>query len=180
MNKLMIFIATAIALGVALALAVAETPVVRVTKSLLDSDAAHPNSTLRAAVVAEIAPGYHINDHKPTLAYLIPSDLKLEGSPGVSIESVEYPNGKPVKFAFEDQALSVYQGTLVMKAVLKVDKGTKPGDYPVKGKFSYQACNDHACLPPASVPVELSVKVVRASERLKHLNEDVFNSGKSE
>jgi len=161
-------------------LGIASTPPVVTVRTLLDSDAAHPGTAMHAAVVAQIAPGYHINDHKPTLAYLIPSELKLEGSPEVEVQDVLYPHGKLVKFAFEDQSLSVYEGTLVMKALLKVGRTVKPGDYVLKGKFAYQACNDHACLPPTSVPVELSVKVVRAGAPVKHSSEDIFKSGQSE
>jgi hypothetical protein len=36
-----------------------------------------------------------------------------------------------------------------------------PGDYEVKGQLGYQACNDHACLPPANVPLSFSFKVAR-------------------
>lgn len=158
----------------------ASTPPIVTARTVLDSDAAHPGSTVQAAVVAQIAPGYHINDHKPTLDYLIPSELKLEAVPEVAIQDVLYPHGKLVKFAFEDQSLSVYEGTLVVKVLLKVGGTTKPGDYTLKGKFAYQACNDHACLPPTSVPVEITVKVVRAGASVKRLNEDVFKGGQLE
>ena len=153
-------------------------PAIVTAHALLASDAVHPGSTVQAAVVAEVAPGYHINDHKPTLEYLIPSELKLESSPEVSVTDVIYPQGKLVKFAFEDKSLSVYEGKLVVKAALKVARTARPGDYTLKGKFAYQACNDHACLPPTSVPVELSVKVVRAGAPVKRVNEDVFQSAK--
>jgi hypothetical protein len=153
-------------------------PTIVTAHALLASDAVHPGSTVQAAVVAEVAPGYHINDHKPTLEYLIPSELKLESSPEVAVEDVIYPQGKLEKFAFEDKSLSVYEGKLVVKAVLKVARTARPGDYRLKGKFAYQACNDHACLPPTSVPVELSVKVVRAGAAVKRANEDSFQSAK--
>src|SRR2546426_8891615 len=42
------------------------------------TEAAHPGTSVKVAVVAEIAPGFHINDHKPTLDYLIPTELKLD------------------------------------------------------------------------------------------------------
>jgi hypothetical protein len=47
--------------------------------------------------------------------------------------------------------------------------------YTLQGKFAYQACNDHACLPPTSVPLTLAVKVVPRAVALKTLNADDFD-----
>ena len=150
------------------------SPVVE-AKIVMETNVAHRNSTARAAVVAHVAPGYHINDHKPTLDYLIPTELKLEPVGQVTVKDIVYPKGKPIRFAFSDMPLSVYEGTVVVGAVLQIARAALPGAYPVKGKLVYQACNDHACLPPASVPLALTIKVVRRSVPVKHLNADVFD-----
>ena len=142
---------------------------------LTASDAAHPNSSAKMAVVAQVAPGYHLNDHHPTLEYLIPTELKLDAIPEVKVKDVVYPKGTPKKFAFSDLPLSVYEGSVVVGAVLEIPRKTTVGDYTLKGKFAYQACNDHACLPPASVPIAVTVKVVRRTVLLKRLNADVFD-----
>src|SRR5689334_12193999 len=155
-------------------MAAAKTPPIVEATAVLETDAAHPGSTVQAALVAKITPGYHINDHKPSHDYLIPSELKLEPNPQVTVQDIQYPTGTPIKFEFDDAKLSVYEGTLVVRAALKIAPGTHPGDYALKGKFAYQACNDRACFPPASVPVELVVKVVGAKVPLKHLHEDLF------
>jgi hypothetical protein len=156
------------------AVAQGSNPVVE-AKILLATDAGHPNSSVKAAVVAQVASGYHINDHRPSLDYLIPTELKLESSKRITVEQVIYPRGVPRKFAFSDAPLSVYEGTVLVGAVLKVARVVPPGAYTLQGKFSYQACNDHACLPPASLPLSLTVKVVRRAILLKHLNADVFD-----
>jgi DsbC/DsbD-like thiol-disulfide interchange protein len=125
------------------------------------SAVARPDSVVKAAVVAEVLSGYHINDHHPTLDYLIPTEVKLEPSKQVSVQDITYPKGEPKKFAFSDAPLSVYEGTVRVDVALQVDRKTLPGNYEVKGQFAYQACNDHACLPPASVPLLFSFKVAR-------------------
>src|SRR5271157_6299097 len=51
-----------------------QTPSVVKARMVLATSAAHPGAPAKAAVVAEIIPGYHINDHKPTLDYLIPTE----------------------------------------------------------------------------------------------------------
>jgi thiol:disulfide interchange protein DsbD len=153
-----------------------QAPPVVETRAVLATDAGHPGSTVEAAVEAQIASGYHINDHHPSLDYLIPTELKLDSSKQVSVEKVVYPKGEPVKFAFADEPLSVYEGSLVVGAKLKLVPGLAPGSYTLKGKLAYQACNDHACLPPASAPVTLTVKVVDRSVPLKRVNANVFRT----
>lgn len=151
------------------------SPPIVEAEMLLATDALRPGSTAKAAVVARVASGYHINDHRPTLDYLIPTELQLEGTKDLSVQKVVYPRGEEKKFAFSDKQLSVYEGTLVVGALLKVARRTPPGTYNLRGKFAYQACNDHACLPPASVPLALAVKVVGPGVPVKRLHEDVFN-----
>lgn len=152
------------------------SPQVVEVRTVLASEGVRPGSTLKAAVVARIAPGYHINDHKPTLDYLIPTEWKLESTKQVSVDKVVYPKGELKKFAFSDMQLSVYQGTLAVGALLKVTRAARPGTYVLRGQFNYQACNEHACLPPKSVPLTLVVKVVRRSAAVKRINADVFDN----
>jgi DsbC/DsbD-like thiol-disulfide interchange protein len=118
-------------------------------------------SVVRATVVVEVLPGYHINDHHPSLDYLIPTEVKLEPSKQATVKEITYPKGEPRKFAFSDAPLSVYEGTVRVDVALEVEPKTVPGDYEVKGQLGYQACNDHACLPPANVPLSFSFKVAR-------------------
>ena len=129
-------------------------------KVAMASPVARPNSIVRAAVVVEVVPGYHINDHHPSLEYLIPTEVKLEPTKQVTVQDITYPKGEPKKFAFSDAPLSVYEGTVRVDVVLQLERKTPPGNYEVKGQLAYQACNDHACLPPASVPLLFSFKVV--------------------
>jgi hypothetical protein len=175
-KRQLVFLGVVLAcLAVGKCLAQSASPVVEV-RVVFATEGAHPGSALKAAAVAQIAPGYHINNHKPTLSYLIPTEWKLESSKQVNVEKVVYPKGELKKFAFSDIQLSVYEGRVVVGALLKVARGTGPGTYPLKGQFSYQACNDHACLPPKSVPLSLTVRVVRRGTALKRVNADVFNT----
>lgn len=155
------------------------TPVVE-ARVVTATDAVHPNSVARIAVIAQVASGYHINDHHPTLEYLIPTELKLEPTKQATVKDVVYPKGEMKRFAFSDSPLSVYQGTVVMGADLEIARGVPAGMVTLKGKLSYQACNDHACLPPANVPLTVNLKVVRAGVPLKHMHADVFDRIQSE
>jgi hypothetical protein len=153
-----------------------DSPPVVDVRTVQATEGVHPGASLKAAAVARIAPGFHLNDHKPTLDYLIATEWKLESNKQVSVDKIVYPKGELKRFAFSDMQLSVYQGTLAVGALLKVSRTTRPGTYALRGQFRYQACNDHACLPPTNVPLALVVKVVRRGTPLKRGNADVFDS----
>lgn len=149
-------------------------PPVVTARTYLASSAAHAGSTVRAAVVAEVLPGYHINAHHPTFDYLIPTDLTLEHAVYLSVRKTVYPKGQPVHFTFSDSPLSVYEGKVRVGVLVDVARGTPPGDYRLEGKLHYQACNDHACLAPASAPVDFKVKVVSRRAPAKPINQEIF------
>jgi len=142
--------------------------------AVMSTDAAHADSPVKIAVLAQVAAGFHINDHNPTLDYLIPTDLKLDSNDQFTVKRVVYPKGTPEKFAFSDVPLSVYEGTVAVGTLLQSAKIVPPGSYTLKAKFAFQACNDHACMPPASVPVTVTIKIVPRSVPLKPVEPDVF------
>ena len=66
-------------------------PVVE-ARMLLGADAAHANTLVKAAVIAQIASGFHLNDNRPTLNYLIPTELKIEApKEAAAVEGAEEP-----------------------------------------------------------------------------------------
>ena len=162
------FVALACVLSIAPAASWAQAPgqVVK-AKVTVAQGVARPDSIVKAAVEVEVLPGYHINDHHPTLEYLIPTEVKLEPIKEVTGSNIIYPKGELKKFAFSDAPLSVYEGTVHVDLALQLDHKTQPGDYEIKGKLGYQACNDHACLPPTSVPLAFSFKVERGGATTK-------------
>lgn len=141
----------------------------------LSTTAVRSGGTAKLAAVAQIAPGFHINDHHPSEDYLIPTELKLNPSDQISVEKLVYPKGEAVTFPFSDKPLSVYQGTLTVGALLKLAPSMPAGDITLSGKFSYQACNDHECLAPTSVPVSITIKVVKPGIPVKPANREIFS-----
>lgn len=120
----------------------------------------HPGAQAKLQVRAEIASGYHINSHKPTPDYLIPTKFELVPSDQFTLKEVGYPEGAMKKLSFFDVPISVYEGKIDLTAVLQSAKAVPPGSYTLKAKFAYQACSDHACLPPKSVLADVTVKVI--------------------
>jgi thioredoxin:protein disulfide reductase len=136
----------------------------------LPAGAVHPGSAAKIEVAAQIAPGYHINAHHPSLDYLIPTNVTFDDSSELSVGNEAYPGGQLKKFAFLDSPISVYEGKILIGATVRTSRSLAPGTYALRGKFAYQACNDHACLAPTSVPFELTVKVLPGATCLRSLH----------
>ena len=149
-------------------------------RPLTATDAAHPGSKLDVVVVADILEGYHINDHWPTLDYLIPTNLEWTRHRVIEAGKLIYPPGRMQSFPFSENALSVYEGRLLIGARLHLNSGIKPGEYTLQGRLSYQACNDQACLPPAKEPFQLRIKVISAEVPLIRLQRELFDQIKFE
>lgn len=149
-------------------------PSVVSARTLLATNAVHAGMVVKIAVVAQVQPGYHINDHKPSLDYLIPTKVMFDETPSLKVEKIVYPRGRLRKFVFLDSPISVYEGQLRLGAVLKVAHSVKPGSYPLRGKLTYQACNDHACLPPTDVQLRVLVRVVPSTVPLKPNHSETF------
>jgi suppressor for copper-sensitivity B len=124
-----------------------------------DRTAYDTGSPVRVAALVTIEPEWHVNSHKPTFEYLIPTVLSLELPEGWTAGRVQYPPAEMQKFAFADQPLAVYDGDVVILADLQVPAGAAAGSYPVRGSLRYQACNDSQCLPPATTEAEVQLTV---------------------
>jgi DsbC/DsbD-like thiol-disulfide interchange protein len=108
----------------------------------------------RPATVAlhfRVDPGFHINSHTPKSDMLIPTKILVEDMNGAEVSDVSFPVGTPYSFAFEPNTkLDVYTGEVTLTAHIKA----KPGSYTLKAALHYQACDQAACYPPKTLPVE--------------------------
>jgi Disulphide bond corrector protein DsbC len=117
-------------------------------------------ATTRAAAPKDIQlqftiqQGLHINSHTPHSEFLIPTTLTLDKTPGVEIAQVAYPEGVDYHFQFSPKdALSVYTGEFAVVVHLHA----RTGHYAIHGQLHYQACDDRACNPPQTLPLQLDV-----------------------
>jgi cytochrome c biogenesis DsbD-like protein len=99
-----------------------------------------------------VLPGYHVNSHKPTLDYLIPTALTVPAAAGVKPGEPMYPAGQPYSFAFDPKnKLSVYAGDFIVKLPV----AAAPGPHSIDASLRYQACNNASCFPPKNLPVKI-------------------------
>ncbi len=98
-----------------------------------------------------VDPGFHINSHTPKSDMLIPTKILVEDLNGAEVSDVSFPAGSPYSFAFEPNTkLDVYTGDVTLTAHVKA----KPGTYTLKAALHYQACDQAACYPPKTLPIE--------------------------
>lgn len=101
-----------------------------------------------------IAAGLHINSHKPSADYLIPTTFSIPSDAGARLDAANYPAGAEMTLAIDPKTkLSVYTGDLVIQARLVAS----PGDHLVKGQLHYQACDRNECMPPKTITVPIDV-----------------------
>ena len=99
-----------------------------------------------------VTEGFHVNSHTPKSELLIPTNLTLQPAGGVKAEPVQYPAGTEYSFSFEPgEKLDVYTGAFTVKVPVVVDAGS----HTVDGVLRYQACDNAACYPPKSLPVQV-------------------------
>jgi thiol:disulfide interchange protein DsbD len=98
-------------------------------------------------VEATLAPGYHVNSHKPSEDYLIPTSVRVTPPAGVTAAEPRYPAGSVKKFSFSDKPLSVYEAKFTVEVPVSWT-GAAPV---IPGTLDFQACTDTQCYAPASI-----------------------------
>lgn len=128
------------------------------------------------AVVVGILPGFHMNAHKVSEAYLIPTTLTANLPAGFKEIETSYPEGKTLKLSFSDTPLSVYTGSFTMRVKLSAESGAALGQQSIPFSLRYQACNDVACLPPVKIPVTARLKIAPVGAKAQAMFPDIFSS----
>lgn len=105
--------------------------------------------------------GFHVNSHKPSDEFLVPTVVHLLPPQGISIVGISYPEGEELSVPFLNEKLNVYSGDFMVTAEIHVPKSAMLGSLRVHGDVKYQACDNRQCFPPKTTPLEFDVKVVR-------------------
>src|SRR5215212_3775241 len=143
-------------------------------KGVTSVDRAAAGSKLQAAVVMEIPAPFHVNAHKPSEDWLVPTALTLKPAPGLTFGPVSYPAPLSKTFSFSKKPLLVHEGRLVMHVPVTIAKKAKPGIITVQATVGYQACNDKQCFIPRTRPVTIPVTVAPAGTPGKPANQEIF------
>ncbi len=126
------------------------------------------------AITATIKQGFHINSHKPTDEFLMPTVVSFDETKEIVFSPMRYPEPQLKVFSFSTSKLSVYEGKISIFARGKLLEGISLGDIKVSGSLRYQACDDQRCFAPNTVRFEVPLKIVETSEPIKLINQHAF------
>ena len=143
-------------------------------KPYVSHERIHPGETFQVAIVAGIKQGFHINSYKPLEKFLIPMAVNFDERESVVFGPVSYPEPVLISLPFSPNKASVYGGNILIFAKGKLAEDISPGDIKVSGKLAYQACDDQKCFMPQVVRFEIPLKIVKAGEPTKLINEHIF------
>ena len=135
----------------------------------------------QVAIVGEIARGYHVNSHKPTDPYLIPTTVTPQLPAGFQLVDTIYPDGKLETFAFSpDKPLDVYTASVTLRLRLTAQADAALGPATIPFTLRYQACSESTCLPPVKVPVSVKLDVAAANASARPLHPEIFSKSSSD
>lgn len=134
------------------------TPIVAV-KTVPPANPVVPGDTFELTLELTIAPGYHINSQKPEDELLVPTSVELKKDPAFEVKEVIFPETKKKQFKFSDKPLSVYDGQVKVKLKIELAENVCGSILELEGKVRYQACDQEACLRPASASFKATVKI---------------------
>jgi thiol:disulfide interchange protein DsbD len=78
------------------------------------------------------------------------------------------------KFDYSDEAVDIFSGEILVRAMLKISKKTPFDNLSISGQLSYQACALKFCMPPEDVPVPVNLSIVPPGTAVTHLNKEMF------
>lgn len=134
----------------------------------------HPGDAFQVAIAVKIKPGFHINSHQPTNEFLIPTVAKLDKRKDIAFSPMSYPLAERKSFSFSTHKVPVYADNISIFSQGQLSKDISPVDVRVSGVLAYQACDDQSCFMPRSVKFEIPLKVVKATEPVKRINQSIF------
>ncbi len=144
-------------------------------ESYLPVDIVIPGSSFRAAVVMDVVENWHVNAHRPTLDYLIGTEIMMESHDGFIISDIHYPEPDKYEFAFAGgEDLLVYSGRVPVYLDIRTSSGLQSGSYEMTGTARVQACDDQNCLAPSQLPVSLQIEVAEEGHPVQSVNEEIF------
>ncbi|MBF8247711.1 MAG: thiol:disulfide interchange protein DsbD [Bacteroidetes bacterium] len=144
----------------------------------LSVDKVAKGSTFQIALILDIAKGWHVNSHRPTTQYLIPTDVQLDPREGYIVTDLKYPKGTLQKLGFSDQPLDVYEGTVTIFVSVKVSETLASDGDTVRGRLRVQSCDDKVCLAPSTISLAIPFALTNAGAITQTVNEVTFRAYK--
>ncbi|NNM27250.1 MAG: DUF255 domain-containing protein [Phycisphaerales bacterium] len=145
------------------------------TTWVFDATAAHPGSTVHAAIEFTLPPTFHVNSDRPLDEFLIPTVLTATVPDGFTVLEVVYPEPIGIDVQFSEAPLSVFERVFVIGVAIAVGADVPPGAYAIEGSLRYQACDDMFCLAPTTRELTRTLSVVPADAPITKISSPLLD-----
>ena len=126
--------------------------------SSASTNVVHPNQRVALFLDIDLMPKMHV--YAPGVKGYIAIDWKMTGTP-VKLYPVRYPAPENLRLEAIKETVPVYRGHLRLAedVVIGPEAQLKPllnshGELTLEGSLRYQACDDHECYIPETVPLK--------------------------
>jgi len=144
-------------------------------KTFISHDGIHPGESFKVALLLSITPGWHINGPRLDDEFLIPSELIIDESDNIKLLKLHYPEPGSGRFDYSEAELPVYEGEMLLGALIVVSEDIALKKHILKAGFLYQPCDDRICMAPKTLKLEIPFKVVSLSKKVKEINKKIFS-----
>ena len=147
---------------------------------LLSQDKLVPGKEAKLALVLEIKPTLHINSNKPLSEFFIPTEIAFEPIRDLSFGPPQFPPAKLKTFSFSEEKVAIFEDSLVVFVDVSTSPSLERTTQIIKGKVSYQGCNDAVCFAPEEQDFEIELPVAAPGEAAVTQHDDVFSAQQSQ
>jgi hypothetical protein len=136
----------------------AAAAVVTARAELAGTSTVAPGAEFEVELTLNVKPGWHVYANPTGALNLIPTTVTLAPDQPATLVKVTYPAGQAkVLDPASGERVALYEGSARLRARVRLAESAKEAPALLQLQLRYQACNDNACLAPATldVPVKL-------------------------
>src|SRR5438874_5190304 len=130
--------------------------------------------TVRVALRVSLPEGLHTQSNKPRDETLIPTELHVDATAGVTVKEIVWPPATDLHQAGADKPLAVFEQTFPIGVELALASSVPTGDLVVPARLRYQACDANLCYPPANADVKWTIPIVAAGQATAGSGDPLF------
>jgi len=144
-------------------------------RGFLETDTLTPGKNCRLAIELVIEPGWHLNANPAQPDFLKPLTISLPAAAGRQLKDIVYPQGEAFMVAGVEQPLSVYQGQVIVRAIMPVPAHASE-ELPVQVDVRVQLCNEQSCAAPTVLRLQGLIPVSSPGKTPRSINQVFFSS----
>ena len=131
-------------------------------------------TSAQVAVLLNLEENWHVNSDRPSLDFLIGTELIVQEKEGLSVSAYIYPPSKEYNFDFATEPVDVIEGEAPIFFTVHADEDIETGSYTLDGTLQIQACDNEVCLAPTTLNVEIPIEISAPGTGYQVLNADLF------